>query len=240
MYRYTDAIDKLKSALKTEGEEREIVQKIKIQMCSAHSKVSSAHCHINHTPFNQLGDYNEGIRWCDEAIAMDTDNTDILCDKAELYINNEEYEEAIKVYQQASNINNQNQRVRNTCTYTCNDVKISNFLNTITNSTHSNQVKDGLHRAQNLLKQSQKRDYYKILGVKRNANKKEINKAYRTLAKEWHPDKYEGEDKKKAEKMFYDIAAAKEVLTDKGKGYGQFKCLILIINYIQCKDVSLL
>ena len=36
------------------------------------------------------------------------------------------------------------------------------------------------------------------------------------MAKEWHPDKYDGEDKKKAEKMFYDIAAAKEVLTDKG------------------------
>ena len=78
-------------------------------------------------------------------------------------------------------------------------------------------MKDGLNKAQNLLKQSQKRDYYKILGVKRSASVKDINKAYRKLAKEWHPDKYEGEDKKKAEKMFYDIAAAKEVLTDKGK-----------------------
>ena len=34
---------------------------------------------------------------------------------------------------------------------------------------------------------------------------------------EWHPDKHEGEDKAKAEKMFMDIAAAKEVLTDPGK-----------------------
>ena len=34
---------------------------------------------------------------------------------------------------------------------------------------------------------------------------------------EWHPDKHEGEDKKKAEKMFMDIAAAKEVLSDPGK-----------------------
>ena len=82
------------------------------------------------------------------------------------------------------------------------------------------QVKDGLKRAQNLLKQSQKRDYYKILGVKRSATTKQINKAYRKLAKEWHPDKYEGEDKEKAEKMFYDIAAAKEVLTDEGGANG--------------------
>lgn len=39
---------------------------------------------------------------------------------------------------------------------------------------------------------------------------------YRALAQKWHPDHYEGEDKEKAEKMFIDIAAAKEVLTDEG------------------------
>ncbi|CAF4836228.1 unnamed protein product, partial [Rotaria socialis] len=40
---------------------------------------------------------------------------------------------------------------------------------------------------------------------------------YRKLAIKWHPDKYEGDDKKKAEKMFIDIASAKEVLTDQEK-----------------------
>ena len=54
--------------------------------------------------------------------------------------------------------------------------------------------------------------------VRRTARKKEILKAYRKLAMKWHPDKYEAEeDKKKAEKIFMDIAAAKEVLTDPGK-----------------------
>ena len=38
----------------------------------------------------------------------------------------------------------------------------------------------------------------------------------RALAQKWHPDHYDGDDKKKAEKMFIDIAAAKEVLTDEG------------------------
>lgn len=51
----------------------------------------------------------------------------------------------------------------------------------------------------------------------RTASKPEINKAYRNLAQQWHPDAYDGEDKAKAEKMFYDIAAAKEVLTDPGQ-----------------------
>ena len=51
----------------------------------------------------------------------------------------------------------------------------------------------------------------------RNAKKKEIIKAYRTLAREWHPDNFQDEaEKKKAENKFIEIAAAKEVLTDPG------------------------
>ena len=37
------------------------------------------------------------------------------------------------------------------------------------------------------------------------------------MASKWHPDQYQGNDKGKAEKMFIDIAAAKEVLTDPEK-----------------------
>ena len=80
------------------------------------------------------------------------------------------------------------------------------------------RAKEGLERAQKRQKQASKRDYYKILGVKRNARKKEIKKAYRKLAQKWHPDNFQDEDeKKRAEKKFMDIAAANEVLTDEGK-----------------------
>lgn len=79
------------------------------------------------------------------------------------------------------------------------------------------RAKEGLGTAQKRQKQASKRDYYKILGVRRNANKKDINKAYRKLAQKWHPDNFQDEDeKKKAEKKFMDIAAAKEVLSDPG------------------------
>lgn len=52
-------------------------------------------------------------------------------------------------------------------------------------------------------------DYYKILGVSRNASKDEIKKAYRKLAHQFHPDKNKGEDKK-----FKEINEAYQILSD--------------------------
>jgi curved DNA-binding protein len=65
------------------------------------------------------------------------------------------------------------------------------------------------------------KDYYKILGVSKNATKDEIKKAYRKLALQYHPDKTKG-DKVKEEK-FKEIAEAYEVLGDpeKRKKYDQ-------------------
>lgn len=56
------------------------------------------------------------------------------------------------------------------------------------------------------------RDFYKILGVPRNANKHTIKKAYRKLAKELHPDK--NKDDANAQEKFQDLAMAYEVLND--------------------------
>ncbi|KAG1686113.1 Chaperone protein DnaJ [Nymphon striatum] len=59
-----------------------------------------------------------------------------------------------------------------------------------------------------------KRDYYEILGVKRDATSKEIKKAFRKLAVKYHPDKNK---EKGAEKTFTEIAKVYEVLSDKKK-----------------------
>lgn len=56
------------------------------------------------------------------------------------------------------------------------------------------------------------KDYYKILGVSKSADEKEIKKAYRKLAKQYHPDR--NPDDKAAEKMFKDVGEAYEVLSD--------------------------
>ncbi|RMD59444.1 MAG: J domain-containing protein [Nitrospirae bacterium] len=65
-------------------------------------------------------------------------------------------------------------------------------------------------------------DYYKILGVPRNATKEEIKKAYRKLALKYHPDRNPGD--KKAEEMFKKVNEAYAVLSDdeKRKQYDMF------------------
>ncbi len=59
------------------------------------------------------------------------------------------------------------------------------------------------------------KDYYKILGVERNASKDEIKRAYRKLALKTHPDRNPGD--KKAEDRFKDINEAYQVLSDPQK-----------------------
>jgi curved DNA-binding protein len=66
------------------------------------------------------------------------------------------------------------------------------------------------------------KDYYKILGVSKDATEAEIKKAFRKLAMKYHPDKNHGD--KNAEKMFHDVNEAHEVLSDaeKRKKYDRF------------------
>ncbi len=66
------------------------------------------------------------------------------------------------------------------------------------------------------------RDYYATLGVEKNATQEEIRKAYRKLAKQYHPDMNKGDHK--AEAKFKDIGEAYEVLSDaeKRKKYDMF------------------
>lgn len=127
------------------------------------------------------------LQSCREALEINKD-PGVYCDRAEAYINSEMFDDAIHDYQEALELD-------------------ENY----------NRAKEGKQRAQKLQKQAERRDYYKILGVSRTANKKDIIKAYRKAAQKWHPDNFQGDEKKIAEKKFIDIAAAKEVLTDQEK-----------------------
>jgi len=135
----------------------------------------------------QLGEFSTSLDYCSAALEKHIEPR-ILCDRAEDYIALDILDEAQQDYAKALEM-----------------------------EESFNRAKEGLQRVQKLQKQAKKRDYYKILNVKRNANKREIVKAYRKAAQQWHPDNFQGDEKKAAEKKFIDIAAAKEVLTDPEK-----------------------
>src|SRR5579884_2185190 len=59
------------------------------------------------------------------------------------------------------------------------------------------------------------KDYYKILGVAKDADDKDIKSAYRRMARKYHPDVNPGD--KGAEDRFKDVGEAYEVLSDKDK-----------------------
>ena len=105
----------------------------------------------------------------------------------------------------------------------------------IADSETAQEAQRKVKEAEVALKQSKEKNYYKILGVQRNSDKKEIKRAYRDLALKWyvlerkeegfqatlshssvchrHPDK-NADNKEEAEKMFQDIGEAYEVLSD--------------------------
>mmetsp|Transcript_6172 Transcript_6172/g.9616 ORF Transcript_6172/g.9616 Transcript_6172/m.9616 type:complete len:160 (+) Transcript_6172:3-482(+) len=99
-----------------------------------------------------------------------------------------DFEEAIRAWQRAHEVDGENQAVR-----------------------------EGLHKAEVGLKQSKQKNYYKILGVPRDADNAIIKRKYRKLAKEFHPDRHtdKGEEEKaEMESKFQLIAEAYEVLSD--------------------------
>ncbi len=73
----------------------------------------------------------------------------------------------------------------------------------------------------------EKRDYYEVLGVQKNASADELKKAYRKLAIKYHPDRQQGKsdaEKKEAEEKFKEAAEAYDVLSnpEKRQRYDQF------------------
>ena len=73
-----------------------------------------------------------------------------------------------------------------------------------------------IQEVQKQKKMTTRKDYYKILEVDKRADEATIKKAYKKLARKWHPDKNR-DNIEAAQKMFHDVAEAYEVLTDPEK-----------------------
>ncbi|KAL6752449.1 DnaJ-like protein [Haematococcus lacustris] len=81
----------------------------------------------------------------------------------------------------------------------------------------SRRFRQLLHDAERRLKIASRKDYYKLLSVSKGASDREIKKAYRDLAKQYHPDKVSEAEKKDSEEKFRQVAEAYEVLSDADK-----------------------
>lgn len=132
-----------------------------------------------------LGAKREMERVCEELLGMDgcADDPEGLIGRAEALIGKEEYQEALKVLEKAWDVSGRNRR----------------------------DIQQRLQRAQKLLKQSKQKDYYKILGVARDADQKTIKKAFRQSAKTAHPDKGGSEAKMAALNEAYEVLSNPEL-----------------------------
>ncbi|TPX63606.1 hypothetical protein SpCBS45565_g06506 [Spizellomyces sp. 'palustris'] len=136
--------------------------------------------------YAEMKDGKNALTWCSKVLDVNGDDVDALIYRAEAKILMEDYEDAMRDYQKASQT-----------------------------SPHDPRIQSGFTKAQKLHKQSTSKDYYKVLGIPRSATKKEIKKAYRKMAQEWHPDKYSGDlPMDKVEKRMSEINEAYEVLSD--------------------------
>lgn len=144
-----------------------------------------------------MQDTKDGLPACDEAIQLyspeDPTVVSILLQKLELYLMDGNVERAEEMLQRAQQLQP-------------NDGKV-------------NEYKRKMERIKRV---GLRKNYYKILGVKKTADSSEIRRAYRHLAKTFHPDKLASqelskEERAEADKRFRDINEAKEILLDDEK-----------------------
>lgn len=126
---------------------------------------------------------------CEEALRLNPSSIPAIIFKASSLLEAELYEEAIRLLE----------KTREDVDGAARDSRITNKLN----------------EAQKRLRQSKTKDYYKALGVSRDANEREIKKAYRKLTKQYHPDKYRGDmTPEQIQTKMSQINEAYEVLSD--------------------------
>lgn len=138
--------------------------------------------------FIKNNEIRKSEKWCSEVLRMDKDDVDGLVGAGEIALKNEDWEEAVQLFDRA-------------------------FQNT---GRADHDIHARLQRAQKLLKQAKKKDYYKVLGVSRDADTRTIKKAYRKAAIIAHPDKGGSEAKMAS------VNEAYEVLSNDGMPSFQF------------------
>ncbi|KAF6724967.1 DnaJ-like protein subfamily C member 7 [Oryzias melastigma] len=138
----------------------------------------------------KLKKFDQAIEDCTNAIKLDDTYIKAYLRRAQCYMDTELYEEAVRDYEK------------------------------VYQTEKTSEHKQLLKNAQMELKKSKRKDYYKVLGVGKNATEDEIKKAYRKRALMHHPDRHSSatpEVQKEEEKKFKEVGEAFTILSDPKK-----------------------
>jgi len=133
--------------------------------------------------FLKNNEIRKSEKWCSEVLRMDKEDVDGLVGAGEVALKNEEWDEAVRLFDRA-------------------------FQNS---GRNDHDIHARLQKAQRLLKQAKKKDYYKVLGVSRDADPRTIKKAYRKAAMSAHPDKGGSETKMASVNEAYEVLSNEEL-----------------------------
>jgi DnaJ family protein C protein 3 len=133
-----------------------------------------------------MNNLKKGTGYCSEALQYNPDSLHGLLNRAQREIAADTFEDAIRTLDHAKE-HHQHQRIQ-----------------------------ELLQKAHTLLKRSKAKDYYKVLGLTRDADEREIKRAWRKASKTYHPDKASANNMtpEEAQKKMAAINEAYEVLSD--------------------------
>ncbi|KAF6036840.1 DNAJC7 [Bugula neritina] len=155
------------------------------------NKLTNAKLYNNRATVNtKLGNLDATVEDCNSAIALDEKYVKAFARRAAAYTSLEKYEEALRDYEAVLKLD------------------------------PTPQNKQAVSTAKLELKKSQRKDYYKILGVDKHVSDDQLKKAYRKRAMIHHPDRHSNdtpEKQKEEERVFKDVGEAYSVLSDPKK-----------------------
>lgn len=170
------------------------------------------------------GRYSAAVKLYSEALLVDPSNkgtnSKILQNRAMARMKIKEYKEAVEDCDQALKLDPTYTKARKTRAKALGESgNWEQAVKDLKDLAESNPEEPGIQKeirsAELELKKSKRKDYYKILGLEKDASDQEIKKAYRKLAIVHHPDKNPGDEA--AAERFKDVGEAYECLSDSQK-----------------------
>lgn len=157
--------------------------------CSANSQLLSVVETLKIKGLIAQGKNSEALNKLNGLLKENPNATDLLLERADMYLKEDDYESAMKDYQQARRIDEHNKR-----------------------------AVDGIDKVSQLIEKEKNVDFYEVLGLKKGSSISQIKDAYRKQVRIWHPDRYPDPVKKReAERKMRNVNRAYDVLTDPEK-----------------------